>query len=302
MFKKITRIFFGLCLILGTTLSAQEAKKGPRSFLMFGIGSQFDLGQLGGTITKDGLNSTRPVRSANGDIAGGTQKAIFAENTLEALNDTSLGAIGVKSNGAMVGLNLNVGYESEGLFNIDSLFWRINVNYTQKVAGGYTSSTVAGYKWLEQEWDYKAWTIPAYVGIKLYNDKKDTAFYVAAGVNYFRGGWSVAGTIDGDTIAAAFPGVAGPGGALLSDAPSPSIINENAKFNVSGFGLNWLVGAQTQVTDSGHLFFELETILSAAMGHAGTKSAGGAAALSPYPAYPVVIGGQTYRVGYKIEL
>jgi opacity protein-like surface antigen len=298
MYKKISRIFLGLCLIVGTSVSAQT---GPRSYLMFGIGSQFDLGQLGGTITKDGLDSRQPVRDANGNYAGG-QTAIYPENTLIGLNRVTNGLVGVKTNGAMVGLNLNVGYEQEALFGIESLFWRINLNYTQKIAGGYTSSTVAGYRWLEQEWDYKAWTIPAYIGIKLFNEKKTTGVYIAAGINYFNGGWSVAGTIDGDTLAAALPGLAGPGGALLSDAPSPSILFENVKYNVNGFGLNWLVGAQTQVTDNGHLFFELETILSAGMGVGATKSVGGASALAPYAPYPIVIGGQTYRVGYKIEL
>jgi hypothetical protein len=121
-------------------------------------------------------------------------------------------------------------------------------------------------------------------------------------VNYFRGGWGVSGTIDGYTLRNALPGVAGPGGVFLNDAPSPGIWKENAQFRVSGFGLNWLVGAQTKVAEKGHLFFELETILSAAMGVAGTQSVGGANALAPLVAYPVVVGGQTYRVGYKLEL
>jgi hypothetical protein len=59
MFKKISRIFLGLCLVVGTGLSAQTS--GPRSYLMFGLGTQFDLASLGGTITKDGLDSARPV-------------------------------------------------------------------------------------------------------------------------------------------------------------------------------------------------------------------------------------------------
>ena len=302
MFKKISRIFLGLLLVVGTGLSAEST--GPRSYLMFGVGTQFDLGGLGGTITKDGLNGTRPQLNAAGQPSGaGVQKAIYAENTLVALNNTSQGLIGVKANGAMVGLNLNVGYEKEGIFGNDNLFWRVNANYTRKISGGYTEATVAGYKWLEQEWDYKAVTIPTYIGIKLMNEKRNTGVYLGAGVHYFRGGWSIAGTIDGDALRAGLPGVVGQGGAFLSDAPTnPGVYKENTKFNVAGFGMNWIVGAQTQVTDTGHLFFELETILSAKMGEAGVKSAGGAAALSPYPAYPIVIGGQTYRVGYKIEL
>ena len=296
MLRKISSIFVGLCLIVGSGLGAQS-----RSYLMFGVGSQFDLGQLGATITKDGLDSSQPKRDAAGNYAG-QQTAIYPENTLIGLNRATNGLVGASTNGAMVGLNLNVGYEQESLFGIESLFWRVNVNYTQKIAGGYTSSTVAGYKWLEQEWDYRAWTIPAYIGIKLFNANRDTGVYVGAGVNYFNGGWSVGGRVDGDTLAAALPGLAGPGGSLLSDAPSPSILSESARFRVNGVGLNWIVGAQTKVTDTGHLFFELETILSADMGVATTQSIGGARALAPYVPYPVVIGGQTYRVGYKLEM
>ncbi|TGN20699.1 porin OmpL1 [Leptospira idonii] len=288
-----------LFVAMAGSLSAQT---GPRSYVVFGIGGQFDLAQMGGTILKDGLDSRQPSRDSQGNITGTPQKAIYSENTLIGLNRSTNGLVGVKDNGAMVGLNLNLGYEKEGLFGINSLFWRINVNYTTKIAGGYTTSTIAGYKWLEQEWNYTAWTIPAYVGVKLFNAANDTAVYVAGGVNYYRGGWGVAGTIDGDTLKNALPGLAGPGGAFLSDAPSPGIYKENAQFRASGFGLNWLIGAQTKVTDKGHVFFELETILSAGMGTAGTRSVGGANALAPIAAYPVVIGGQTYRVGYKLEL
>lgn len=288
-------------LLLVCGLSAQTAP-GPRKYITFGLGAQFDLAQLGGTITKDGLESRNPVRDGQGNLTGSPQRAIYAENNLLSLERSTNGVINVKDNGAMVGLNLNLGYEKEGIFGIESLFWRVNVNYTNKVSGGYTTSTILGYKWLEQEWNYTAWTVPTYIGVKMFNATKDTGVYVGAGVNYYRGGWGVSGTIDGDALRNNFPGLAGPGGTFLSDAPTPGIWKENAQFRVNGVGLNWIVGAQTKITDRGHLYFELETILSAGMGVAGTQSPGGAAALAPLVAYPVVIGGQTYRVGYKLEL
>lgn len=296
MIRKLSKVVLGICILASSGLWAQN-----RSYLILGLGTQFNLGDLGGTIMKDGLESNRPKLDAQGNYAG-QQTAIYPENTLIGLNRATNGLVGATTNGAMVGLNLNVGYEQEGAFGYESLFWRVNANYTQKIAGGYTASTVAGYKWLEQEWDFRAITIPAYIGIKLFNATKDTGFYVGAGVNYYNGGWSVGGRVDGDTLAAALPGLAGPGGAILSDAPSPSILYESAKFRVSGIGLNWLVGAQTKVTDTGHLFFELETIISGAMGIASTSSIGGARALAPYVPYPVLVGGNTYRVGYKLEL
>ncbi|TGK87293.1 porin OmpL1 [Leptospira noumeaensis] len=296
-----------LLLCLAGSLSAQT---GPRSYFMIGLGAQFDLAQLGGTITKDGLDSGQPRLTASGQPYGTPQKAIYAENTLISLKRTTGGAVGAKTSGAMVGGNLNIGYEKEGIFGINSLFWRINVNYTTKIAGGETSSTVMGYKWLDQEWQYTAWTVPTYLGIKLYNAANDTAIYVGAGVNYFQGWWGVSGTINNPALESFTAGLgrngapllgAG-GGTLLGDAPSPGIHKENVRFGASGIGLNWLVGAQTKVTDKGHLFFELETILSAGMGVGGVSSIGGASALAPWVAYPVVIGGQTYRVGYKLEI
>ncbi|PJZ85237.1 porin OmpL1 [Leptospira harrisiae] len=288
-----------LLLCLAGSLSAQS---GPRSYFMIGLGAQFDLAQLGGTITKDGLDSGQPRLRPDGSAYGTPQKAIYAENTLISLKRTTGGAIGAKTNGAMVGGNVNIGYEKEGVFGINSLFWRVNVNYTTKIAGGDTSSTVMGYKWLDQEWSYTAWTVPTYLGIKLYNAANDTAVYVGAGVNYFQGWWGVSGTINNPGLQTFAPGVLGPGGSLLGDAPSSGIHKENVRFGASGIGLNWLVGAQTKITDKGHLFFELETILSAGMGVGGVASVGGASALAPWVAYPVVIGGQTYRVGYKIEI
>ncbi|XDD43463.1 porin OmpL1 [Leptospira sp. WS60.C2] len=288
-----------LLLCLAGSLSAQS---GPRSYFMIGLGMQFDLAQLGGTITKDGLDSRNPQLNAAGQPTGSLQKAIYAENTLISLKRTTGGAVGAKTNGAMIGGNVNIGYEKEGIFGLNSLFWRINVNYTTKIAGGETSSTIVGYKWLDQEWQYTAWTVPTYLGIKLYNAANDTAVYVGAGVNYFQGWWGVSGTINNPGLQTFAPGVLGPGGSLISDAPNPGISKENVRFGASGIGLNWLVGAQTKITDRGHLFFELETILSAGMGVGGVASVGGASALAPWVAYPVVIGGQTYRVGYKIEI
>ncbi|TGL59860.1 porin OmpL1 [Leptospira jelokensis] len=298
-----------LLMCLAGSLSAQT---GPRSYFMVGLGMQFDLAQLGGTITKDGLDSRNATasRDGSGNITGyPAQKAIYPENTLVSLKRTTGGVVGAKTSGAMVGGNVNVGYEKEGIFGLNSLFWRINVNYTTKIAGGETSSTVMGYKWLDQEWHYTAWTVPTYLGIKLYNAANDTAVYIGAGVNYFQGSWGVSGTINAPALQAFTAGLGpggttlvGSGGALISDAPNPGIYKENVRFGASGFGLNWLVGAQTKVTDKGHLFFELETILSAGMGVGGVSSVGGASALAPWVAYPVVIGGQTYRVGYKIEI
>ncbi|WCL49339.1 porin OmpL1 [Leptospira sp. GIMC2001] len=299
MFKRLVLLYF---ILMGPIVLADETRSGSRYFLMFGIGYQSDLGGIGPLITTGGLESAVYVPNSEGTGSLKPQTAIYSERSLQSLNDTTLGFVGVNANGQMNGLNLNLGYEVEGIFGLEMLFARMNINYTKKISGGYTSSTVAGYKWLEQEWDYTAVTIPGYLGYKIYNKNKSSGLYAGFGMNYFRGGWTFSGTIDGDTIALAFPGLVGPGGQFLNDAPSPSIIYENAKFLVNGFGFNWLVGIQTQISSRGFLFFEMETILAANMGKAYTKSIGGTFALSPYPAFPVLVGGDTYRIGYKISL
>lgn len=295
--QQTIRAFLGLCLLMTvSSLSAQG-----RQYFMVGLGTQFDLAGLGSTITRDGLDSRNSVRDSQGNVTGGTQKVIYAENTLISLNRSTNGLVGVKTNGAMAGLNFNVGYEKEGIFGIESMFVRINVNHTEKVAGGLTTATFAGVQWLQQEWSYQATSVPVNLGIKVYNADKTAAIYLGGGFNYARGGWSVSGTIDGDLLRNLFPGLAGPGGVFLNDAPTPGVYKENAKFSYAGMGMNWLVGAQTKVSEKGHIFFEAETIINAGYGVAGVKSQGGQSALAPFAAYQILIAGTTYRVGYKHE-
>jgi len=289
MIKKITKIFLTICLvaITGTALSA-------KSSIIVGGGLQFDLGQLGGTIMKDGLDSTQGTKDSYGNY-NGQQKLIIAENKLIAAENVSGGALNVKGDGAMTGGVLNFGFESDiG----KAFFFRVGLNYTQKIMGGRTTSNFMGYNWYDITWNYRSIIIPAYFGIKI-AVAESSAFYIGAGVHYFNGGWGVKGRNDGPGLNAASGGI---GKSLVSTAADPAVINEDAQFHVTGFGMNWLLGAQTKISDKGSLFLELETILSAKQGTAGTKSTGGIAGLSPLPAYPIVLGGQIYRIGYKHEL
>jgi len=288
MIKMITKVIFAIAIfmIAGTGLSAKTS-------IIVGGGLQFDLGQLGGTITKDGLDSNQPKTNALGQYQG-PQSAIVPENRLIAIERSTGGAFNVKDTGAMIGGVINVGVEQDVGKNF---FWRAGINFTDKVSGGYTSANFMGYNWYEITWSYRTVIIPAYFGIKL-KIGEDSAFYIAAGANYYSGGWGLKAHNDGPGLTAASGGVSN----SLGIGASPAIINEDAKFTVHGFGLNWLVGAQTKVSDKGSIFFELETILSAKMGVAGTHSTGGASALSMYPAYPIVVGGQIYKIGYKHEL
>ncbi|WP_061272959.1 porin OmpL1 [Leptospira interrogans] len=311
-------------LILAVALSS-AASLSAKTYAIVGFGLQLDLGQLGGTITKDGLDAAThygPVRSSNTCTVGPSdpacfqnpakptgegnylgvapRKAIPAENRLITLDRTTGGAINARSTkGAMVGGNLMVGYESDfGKY----FFWRVAAEYTQKISGGVTKADIAGYNIVDMTWGFSSIVIPATVGIKL-NVTEDAAIYMGAGLNYFNGGWSLNGSnnIKGgyDILTAAGAGAVAN---LLSDGTDPVTTREHVRFRTSGIAPNFLIGTQARVTDKGHVFIELETIMSAAYAVGKTQSVGGATNLSPFPAYPIVVGGQIYRFGYKHEL
>ncbi|RHX88527.1 porin OmpL1 [Leptospira stimsonii] len=311
-------------VLLVLALFSSAASLSAKSYGIVGFGLQLDLGQLGGTITKDGLDAATyygPVRSSNpctvGTDAGCVQdpskaagngtyigvaprRAIPAENRLITLERTSGGLINAATTkGAMVGGNLMVGYESD--FS-KYFFWRVAAEYTQKISGGITKADIAGYNIVDITWGFSSIVIPATVGIKI-NVTEDAAVYMGAGLNYFNGGWSLNGTnnIKGgyDLLTAA--GLT-PIANLLSDGTDPVTTREHTRFRASGIAPNFLIGTQARVTDKGHVFIELETIMSAAYSVGKTQSVGGASNLSPYPAYPIVVGGQVYRFGYKHEL
>ncbi len=311
-------------VLLVLALFSSAASLSAKSYGIVGFGLQLDLGQLGGTITKDGLDAATyygPVRSSNpctvGTDAGCVQdpskaagsgtyigvaprRAIPAENRLITLERTSGGLINAATTkGAMVGGNLMVGYESD--FS-KYFFWRVAAEYTQKISGGITKADIAGYNILDITWGFSSIVIPATVGIKI-NVTEDAAVYMGAGLNYFNGGWSLNGmnNIKGGydlLTAAGATSIAN----LLSDGTDPVTTREHTRFRASGIAPNFLIGTQARVTDKGHVFIELETIMSAAYSVGKTQSVGGASNLSPYPAYPIVVGGQIYRFGYKHEL
>ncbi|MBW0432378.1 porin OmpL1 [Leptospira yasudae] len=311
-------------LLVLAVLFASAASLSAKSYAIVGFGLQLDLGQLGGTITKDGLDAASyygPVRSSNtctvGTDAGCIQdpskaagtgtyvgvaprRAIPAENRLITLDRTTGGLVNARTTkGAMVGGNLMVGYESDFA---KYFFWRVAAEYTQKISGGVTKADIAGYNLVDITWGFSAIVIPATVGIKL-NVTEDAAVYMGAGLNYFNGGWSLNGmnNIKGghDMLSAAgLTSVAN----LLSDGTDPVTTREHTRFRASGIAPNFLIGTQARVSDKGHVFLELETIMSAAYSVGKTQSVGGASNLSPYPAYPIVVGGQIYRFGYKHEL
>ncbi|EQA54405.1 porin OmpL1 [Leptospira kmetyi] len=298
MFRKPVVAICILFLLL--SLNSLSAK----SYAFGSLGLQFDLAQMGGTITKDGLDSANYYDVASGGTGGNansgvaTRRAVIPENRLQTLENTTVGLINVKANGAMSGLVFSAGYEKDFAKNF---FMRVAVNYTRKYFGGDTEAKALGFKFYDITWDYNAVQIPINVGLKI-SVSEDNALYIGGGVHYFKGGWSLAGSnlsnLVHDAVMPLSPAVAG----LISDGTNPPAIWENARFSVSGIAPNWIIGAQSRITEKGFIYMEAETLFSYKLGSGHTQSAGGILGLSPSPSYPIVLGGTQYRVGYKHEL
>ncbi|TGM12692.1 porin OmpL1 [Leptospira selangorensis] len=274
-----------------------------KSYVMGSAGLQFDLGDLGNTISTDGLDSSTNYKTTATDGTPGVlpRRAVIAENRLLTLQHSSNGLISAKTNGAMTGLTLSLGYEQD--FG-KAFFWRVNAHYTRKIMGGDTEAKFAGQSFYHMTWDYNAIQIPVNVGIKL-SVSEDASIYIGAGVHYFKGGWSLAGNnrlndVHEFLVNAGITDTTVLG--LVADGTDPSAHWENTKFNVSGVAPNWLLGAQSKISDKGHIYMEVETLFSFKYGIAHPRSEGGAVGLAPSVAYPQVLGGNQYRFGYKHEI
>ncbi|TGM95172.1 porin OmpL1 [Leptospira dzoumogneensis] len=274
-----------------------------KSYVMGSAGLQFDLGDLGSTISTDGLDSAGSFSTKATDGTPGVlpRRAVIPENRLLTLQHSSNGLISAKTNGAMTGLTLSLGYEQD-LGKV--FFWRINAHYTRKIMGGDTEAKFAGQSFYHMTWDYNAIQIPVNVGIKL-SISEDASIYIGAGVHYFKGGWSLAGNnrlndVHETLVNAGITDTTVLG--LVADGTAPSANWENTKFNVSGIAPNWLLGAQARISDKGHVYMEMETLFSFKYGIAHPSSEGGMVGLAPSVAYPQVLGGNQYRFGYKHEI
>ncbi|TGK11217.1 porin OmpL1 [Leptospira stimsonii] len=296
MFQKFLKV--GVILVF--TIVAQNVS--AKSYAFGSLGMQFDLGQLGGTIEKDGLDAANyyPVTATDGTTGVATRRAVIPENRLQTLENTTAGMINVKHNGAMTGLVFSAGYERDLGKNF---FVRVAANYTRKVMGGDTEAKALGFKFYDIVWDYNAVQIPINFGIKA-SVSEDTSVYIGGGFHYFKGGWSLSGSNNSGTLHDGLVMLGAPStiANLVADGTSPSAVWEDVRFSVGGFAPNWLIGAQTRVTDKGFVFMEAETLYSEKLGTGHTQSAGGIVSLAPSPAYPIVLGGTQYRIGYKHEL
>jgi hypothetical protein len=155
--------------------------------------------------------------------------------------------------------------------------------------------------------------VPLYLGIRA-NVSESASVYGAFGVNYFRGGWSLSGTVDGATPCYVGLELAGQNGQTLCGLaanglglinpilesniipgfPPPyynpatldyllfnrnklydgAIFGEQIVFDVSGIGFNFLIGVDKKLQSGSKFYFELEYLLSAKMDNAPVRSQG----------------------------
>jgi opacity protein-like surface antigen len=244
---------------------------------------------------------------------------ILSENTFLALKKTKNNPLGISpiksatDDGAMSGLNTNLRVRYDFL---DAFFVRLGFVYDKQISGGDDSfkltdnalilnslvaaqtgnanelvaaSSLAGKK-ITQEWTYGYWAIPVTVGINVPVTEKFN-LYAGLGLTYYSGYWQLkvkapAGYIAGDTS--------------LGDA------NEKCKFEASGIGINWTVGASVAVYQDISLFLEIDTTMAAGMSDSEKlKSDGGKGAFGVDNLYyPVNLSTQLIRFGasYKLPL
>lgn len=265
------------------------------SYLGLGLGLQFNLGDLGGTITKDGLDS----RTVGKEV-------IVPENTLDVLSKATI--MRVDQNSAMTGGILSIFWEKEG----QDTFWRIGVDHTRKVMGGHTEATFIADKMIDITWSYQATHIPFYWGMKA-GVGESASVYGGLGLHYYRGGWGIDGDSNGQLLYEL-------SGGLLSIGPHSDkfiltqgeeyaggnfpIIGEKVHFDVSGVGFNFLVGVERKLQSGNKTYFEIEHVIGGKMDNAPVRSYGTVQSLASTGSisYPINLSGTRFKFGYKMAM
>lgn len=276
-----------------------------------------DMGEI---IMKDGEEGQE--NGLFGDV-------VMSENQFLAVKKSKiLGAPLIKSaddDGAMSGINttLRVRYDF-----LDAFFVRLGFVYDQQIAGGddsfkitdnvgllaaYVTSkgvnsanlawgtALAGGK-VTQEWTYGYWAIPVTVGINVPVTEKFN-LYAGIGLTYYSGYWQLK--------------VKAPQGYMIGDYNRDGDINatdlalaaagkEKVKFEASGIGINWTVGASVVVYQDISIFLEIDTTMSADMSDSEKLKTNQChmAFSSDNLYYPVSLSTQLIRFGasYKLPL
>lgn len=272
-----------------------------------GFAWNFNGADMTKTIVKDG---------EEGAGTGLFGKAIMPENELLMIKNDKSNPLGIPAvssvtdDGGMQGLNtaLRVRYDF-----LNSFFARLGFVYDLQVAGGddsfklgksnlvlnsltndlVTASSLVGQK-VTQKWTYGSWMIPLTVGINIPVAEKYNV-YAGLGLTYYSGYWQIevkapAGYIDTDDN----------GTFEIADGAA----KEKAKFEVSGIGFNWTVGATADVYQDVALFIELDATIAGGMSDSvKLKSDAGKAAFGLNNVfYPVNLSTTLVRFGVNYKL
>jgi len=285
-------------LALAVVSLAATSVHAEGSYLGLGLGLQFDLGDLGGTITKDGLDSNTPGK-----------QLIVAENKLDVLSKSSI--MRVEQNSAMTGGILSIFWEKEG----QNSFWRVGVDHTRKIMGGHTEATFVGHKMIDMTWSYQATHIPFYWGMKA-GVGESASVYGGLGLHYYRGGWGIDGDSNGQLLYELSGGAisVGPhsnqfiltqGQTHISGAGNNfPVIGEQVRFDVNGFGFNFLVGIERKLQSGNKTYFEIEHVIGGKMDNAPVRTYGTVSTLASTGSlsYPINLSGTRFKFGYKIAM
>jgi hypothetical protein len=297
-------LFVGILLIFATSVHAKGS-----SYLGFGVGILPDMFGFGETIMASGLDagtsnprligcpSSPECRREN---PGDEQSVVIAEKDLLILQDYTNDAIQAETNGALLGLVLNVFWESEG----DNTFWRVGFDYSRKLTGGHSEARLLGIKWYDLHIDGETMMIPFYYGFKAGVGEK-ASVYMGAGVNLWYGYYQIDLTSIGDYPTAILGTPVGL--TTVTDAEGKNkggpVVGESIKLQAKGFGFNVVLGVEAKIGTGGNkLFLELDYKLSGAQSESGrVRTGAGVSHVAPMLVYPVVTG-LVYRFGYKMAM
>lgn len=235
------------------------------------------------TIVKDG---------EEGQGNGLFGNVVVGENSLLALKENTHPVLGkfvssVDDDGQMSGLNTTVRARYDFL---NSFFVRLGFTYDMQIMGGDDSFKIAnnvaglaGYlnivhgvapadagawaaslagKTVTQKWTYGSWSIPVTVGINVPVADGKYNIYAGVGLTYISGFWQLE--------------VKAPAGYIIADANNDGNIDaidlaalgapkEKVKFESSGIGINWTLGANAQVYDNISIFIEVDSTVAGGM-------------------------------------
>jgi len=274
---------------------------------------------MGATILKDGEEGAGT--GLFGDV-------IVSENQFLAVKKSKiLGAPLIKSaddDGAMSGINttLRVRYDF-----LDAFFVRLGFVYDQQIAGGddsfkitdnvgllaaYVTSkgvnSAANLAWgtalaggkVTQEWTYGYWAIPVTVGINVPVTEKFN-LYAGIGLTYYSGYWQLEEKVPQGYMIGDYDR---DGDKDTTDLAIAAAGKEKVKFEASGIGINWTVGASVVVYQDISIFLEIDTTMAADMSDSEKlkTNQGKMAFSSDNIYYPVSLSTQLIRFGASYRL